>query len=80
MRSLFQRFDITDESGRVTSYVVRVAGSKDEDLEVELTELFDVLKLDSKIPFKGKLLEVVKVFGSSFARARRRLRFLILSN
>ena len=30
MRSLFQRFDITDESGRVTSYVVRVAGSKDE--------------------------------------------------
>ena len=30
MRSLFQRFDITDESGRVTSYVVRVAGSKDD--------------------------------------------------
>ena len=48
MRSLFQRFDITDESGRVTSYVVRVAGSKDEDLEVELTELFDVAQRPSR--------------------------------
>ena len=80
LHNLLNRFDIRDSSVKVTSYVVRVAGSKDEDLEVELTELFDVLKLDSKIPFKGKLLEVVKVFGSSFARARRRLRFLILSN
>ena len=71
MRSLFQRFDITDESGRVTSYVVRVAGSKDEDLKEELDELFETLNLDSKLPFKEKLLEVVKVFGDSFARARR---------
>ena len=43
MRSLFQRFDITDESGRVTSYVVRVAGSKDEAAAMKTMEA-DALK------------------------------------
>jgi hypothetical protein len=71
MFNILQRFDITDGGVKVTSYVVRVAGSTDEALEEDLGELFETLNLDSKLPFKEKLLEVVKVFGDSFARARR---------